>query len=173
MTCAQNGIMVGTGEDTFSPNATLTDAETLMLGYRLYDQTNGGDGSLLKMPEDYGYIRIISDDGSFVHEGYAGDRSLWEVPNIHYSAEGYRLCLRGYGEYTGGASGEATLTFCFLEMRTTGAALPTCWERLPIYPKSSTFRQFRMEATTISTSCMRPGSSAGWIPTAPLIPPRL
>ncbi len=119
MTCAQNGIMVGTGEDTFSPNATLTDAETLMLGYRLYDQTNGGDGSLLKMPEDYGYIRIISDDGSFVHEGYAGDRSLWEVPNIHYSAEGYRLCLRGYGEYTGGASGEATLTFGGKEYRGT------------------------------------------------------
>ncbi len=116
MTCAQSGIMVGTGENTFSPNATLTDAESLMLGYRLYDKANGGDGSLMKMPEDYGYIRIISDDGSFVHEGYASDGSLWEVPNIHYSSEGYRLCLRGY---TNGKPGGATLTFGGKEYRGT------------------------------------------------------
>lgn len=114
MTCVQNGIMVGTGEDTFSPNATLTDAESLMLAYRLYDQANGGDGSLLKMPEDYGYIKLISDDGSFVCEGYIGDRSLWEMPNAYTSSDGHRLCLQGY---TGGKSEGATLTFGGKEYR--------------------------------------------------------
>lgn len=116
MTCVQNGIMVGTGEDTFSPNATLTDAESLMLAYRLYDQANGGDGSLLKMPEDYGYVKLISDDGSFVCEGYIGDRSLWEMPNVYTSSDGHRLCLQGY---TGGESEGATLTFGGKEYRGT------------------------------------------------------
>ncbi|MCI9264030.1 MAG: hypothetical protein HFF06_05600 [Oscillospiraceae bacterium] len=114
MTCAQNGIMVGTGEDTFSPNATLTDAESLMLAYRLYDQANGGDGSLLKMPEDYGYVRLVSDDGSLVHEGYIGDGSLWEMPNVYTSSDGHRLCLRGAADRKPGG---AALTFGGKEYR--------------------------------------------------------
>lgn len=119
LTCAQNGIMVGRGENTFAPEATLTDAECLMLAYRLYDQANGGDGSLLKMPEDYGYIRIVSEDGSVVREGYAGDGSLWAVPNIHYSSEGYRLCLVGYSADEESKAGTATLTFDGKEYRGT------------------------------------------------------
>lgn len=118
-TCAQNGIMVGVGEGTFSPGTTLTDAECLMLAYRLYDQANGGDGSLLKMPEDYGYIRIISADGSVVREGYAGDGSLWTVPNIHYSSDGYRLCLVGYSADEESKAGGATLTYGGKEYRGT------------------------------------------------------
>lgn len=114
MTCAQNGIMVGTGENTFSPNATLTDAESLMLAYRLYDQANGGDGSLMKMPADYGYVRLVSDDGSLVREGYIGDRSLWEMPNVYSSSDGHRLCLLGY---TNGKPVGATLTFGGKEYR--------------------------------------------------------
>ena len=116
MTCVQNGIMVGTGENTFSPNATLTDAESLMLAYRLYDQANGGDGSLLKMPEDYGYIKIVSDSGSIVREGYIGDRSLWSMPNVYTSSDGLRLCLLGY---TSGETKGATLTFGGKEYRGT------------------------------------------------------
>lgn len=108
--------MVGTGENTFSPNATLTDAETLMLAYRLYDQANGGDGSLLKMPTDYGYVRIVSDDGSTVREGYIGDRGLWEMPNLYASSDGHRLCLRGDTE---GETVGATLTFGGKEYRGT------------------------------------------------------
>lgn len=119
MTCARAGIMVGTGENTFSPNATLTDAETLMLAYRLYDQALGGDGSLMKMPADYGYIKIVTDDGGFVHEGYVSDRERWTCPVVYSPVTGMRLCLRSYGEYTGGASGAATLTFGGKEYRGT------------------------------------------------------
>lgn len=116
MTCAQAGIMVGIGENTFSPNATLTDAETLMLAYRLYDQAGGGDGSLLKMPEDYCYIKLVSDDGATAREGYIGDRSLWKMPNPYSSSDGHRLCLLGY---TGGKTVGAVLTFGGKEYRGT------------------------------------------------------
>ncbi len=78
-----------------------------MLAYRIYAQANGGDGSLLKMPEDWNYLKLVSADGTFVHEGYAGDPSVWTMPNIYYSSTGYRLCPVGAGEIP---FGPATLT---------------------------------------------------------------
>lgn len=112
MTCAQSGVMVGVGENIFSPNATLTDAECAMLAYRIYDQAHGGDGSLMKMPEGYGYIKLVSEDGSYVHEGYAGDGDVWGTQIVFYNSHGYRL--RPYGEEK---LGPATVTFGGKEYR--------------------------------------------------------
>ena len=131
MTCARSGVMVGTGENTFSPNATLTDAECVMLAYRIYDQALGGDGALMKMPEDYGYFKLASDDGTFVREGYLGERSPWQIQNFSYSAFGYRLCFSGY--YPVGL-GAATLTFGGREYR---------GELRPMYRGSGRYEQDR------------------------------
>lgn len=43
--CAERGIMVGTGEDTFSPEATLSQNQCMVLALRLYDLCHGGDGA--------------------------------------------------------------------------------------------------------------------------------
>lgn len=51
-TCAEKGVMVGTGEGLFSPNARLSAAECLTLALRLYDLQRGGDGTLEKAPAD-------------------------------------------------------------------------------------------------------------------------
>lgn len=70
-TCAEKGIMVGTGEGIFSPNAVLTDAECLTLALRLYDMQRGGSGQLLKAPEDWGKITLTIEGGEQV-SGYPG-----------------------------------------------------------------------------------------------------
>lgn len=51
-TCAERGVMVGTGEGRFSPAAQLSDPECLTMALRLYDLQRGGDGTLEKAPED-------------------------------------------------------------------------------------------------------------------------
>ena len=88
-TCAREGIMMGTGEDTFSPEATLTYPECVMLAYRLYDKARGGDGSLSKAPEDWSYMTIDTDDGRLHHQGFAGDSNVW----------GYTSLTSGEGTY--------------------------------------------------------------------------
>ena len=91
MTCAQEGIMVGVGEGTFLPDATLTEAECVMLAYRLYDKSQGGDGSVMKRPERYRYIKLATDDGLFTHEGDGGDRSKWDTGHPVYAGGGLYL----------------------------------------------------------------------------------
>ncbi|MCI8651456.1 MAG: S-layer homology domain-containing protein [Oscillospiraceae bacterium] len=88
-TCAREGIMVGTGEDTFSQEATLTYPECVMLAYRLYDKAHGGDGSLLKAPEDWSYMTIDTDDGQLHHEGFAGDSNVWGYTSLTGGEERY------------------------------------------------------------------------------------
>lgn len=51
-TCADKGIMVGTGEGRFSPAAQLSDPECLTMALRLYDLQRGGSGTLEKAPAD-------------------------------------------------------------------------------------------------------------------------
>lgn len=75
--CAREGIMTGTGADAFSPEATLTYPECVMLAYRLYDRAHGGDGSLLKAPEGWGYMTLETDDGSLCYGGFGGDPYVW------------------------------------------------------------------------------------------------
>lgn len=113
MTCSQNGIMVGTEEHTFSPDAVLTQAECVMLAYRLYDVAHGGDGSVMKAPENHGYMKLVADDGKVIREGYGGDRSIWTISTYLYSTPyGLRLCLPGGGEGDPGdvKGTDATLT---------------------------------------------------------------
>lgn len=67
--CAERGIMVGTGEDTFSPGRELTRAECLTLAFRLYDLTRGQEHTMETAPEDWGKITLTLADG-MVYEGY-------------------------------------------------------------------------------------------------------
>lgn len=70
--CVEKGIMVGTAEDTFAPEATLTRAECATLALRLYDLRRGGDGSFEKAPEDWGKLTLTLADGTELTSfGYA------------------------------------------------------------------------------------------------------
>lgn len=71
--CTREGIMLGTSADTFSPDGILTDAECLTLGWRLYDQARGGDGSVPKAPENWGAITLKTDNGLVDVSGYLGE----------------------------------------------------------------------------------------------------
>ena len=68
-TCAQEGVMVGLGNGTFSPDTQLNTAECLTLALRLYDLQRGGDGTLEKAPEDWGKMTLTLNDGT-VFQGY-------------------------------------------------------------------------------------------------------
>lgn len=68
-TCVQEGVMVGTGEGRFSPDAELSVAECLTLALRLYDLQRGGDGTMEKVPEDWGKLTLTLNDGT-VFQGY-------------------------------------------------------------------------------------------------------
>ncbi len=71
MTCAERGVMVGTGEGIFSPDAALTNAECLTLALRLYDLRQGGGGAIFKAPENWGFMTLTLDDGQQI-SGYHG-----------------------------------------------------------------------------------------------------
>ena len=79
MTCAENGVMVGTREDCFSPVWELSAVECLTLAVRLYDLQRGGDGVMKKAPEDWGRITLTLADGT-VFDGCSEDGpfSWWE-----------------------------------------------------------------------------------------------
>jgi len=82
-TCAEKGIMVGTGEGAFSPDTPLTDAECLTLALRLYDLQRGGDGTFPTAPEGAGYMTLTLADGT-VFEGYGTASSpfyMWSWRN--------------------------------------------------------------------------------------------
>lgn len=72
--CAKKGIMVGTGEASFSPDTGLTTAECLTLALRLYDLQRGGTGELLHAPEDWGQIILTLADGTTI-TGYGEAQS--------------------------------------------------------------------------------------------------
>ena len=70
-TCAQEGVMVGLGDGTFSPTSELTAAECLTFALRLYDLRRGGDGTLETAPEDWGKLELALSDGTtFTRYGY-------------------------------------------------------------------------------------------------------
>ena len=64
-TCAERGVMIGTAQGVFSPDAQLSRAECRALAYRLYDIRRGGDGALLPAPEDWGYLTLAVDGHTF------------------------------------------------------------------------------------------------------------
>lgn len=50
--CAKDGIMIGTSETTFSPDAPLGLDQLQVLVIRLYNRLQGGDGTIPPLPED-------------------------------------------------------------------------------------------------------------------------
>ena len=68
-TCAEKGVMVGTGGDSFSPERELSQAECLTLAFRLYDLMQGNEHVIEKAPEDWGKLTLALADGT-VFEGY-------------------------------------------------------------------------------------------------------
>ena len=93
--CAQSGIMVGTGEGQFSPNAVLTEAECLTLALRLYDLQRDGTGSFLSAPEGAGYMTLTLQDGT-VFEGYGTSSSpFWTWAWINGN---WGVCVKSLGE---------------------------------------------------------------------------
>lgn len=63
------GVMIGTSETAFSPQAELTQAECLTLAFRLYDLLRGQEHIIEKAPEDWGKMILTLADGT-VFEGY-------------------------------------------------------------------------------------------------------
>lgn len=65
--CAKDGIMIGTSETTFSPNAPLGLDQLQVLLIRLYDRLHGGDGTIPPLPEDpMDYLQFLDADGNRV-----------------------------------------------------------------------------------------------------------
>lgn len=70
--CYEAGLMSGTGDGRFSPDQTLSYAETAVLAARLHQILSGGDGTLPAAPEDWGKIVMTCPDGTVI-EGYRED----------------------------------------------------------------------------------------------------
>lgn len=77
--CAERGIMVGTSETAFSPEAALSQNQCMVLALRLYDLCHGGDGAFDPAPEDWGRLTLTFADGEAV-TGDIHDETLWAWP---------------------------------------------------------------------------------------------
>lgn len=81
--CVDRGLMKGTGEGRFSPEAALNYAECMTLAWRLYDIQRGGDGSVETAPEDWGRLVLTAQDGTVIRT-YTGDVSRgWNAEGWH------------------------------------------------------------------------------------------
>lgn len=81
--CVDRGLMKGTGEGRFSPEATLNYAECMTLAWRLYDIQRGGDGSVEAAPEDWGRMTLTAQDGTVIRT-YTGDVGQgWNAEGWH------------------------------------------------------------------------------------------
>lgn len=118
-TSSEKGIMVGTGNGLFSPEAELTHAECLTLALRLYDLQRGGDGTLEKAPEDWGKCTLTIADGttwirwgehlqnpSFDRSGYFNGKN--QAPRYYVLAPGETVTERE--AWAMSHEGRATLT---------------------------------------------------------------
>lgn len=103
-TCAEQGVMVGTGGDRFSPEKTLSQAECLTLAFRLYDLMQGNEHVIEKAPEDWGKLTLTLADGTVLEGyGYQGQGetkifSWWSWKNDYEGA-----CAQVPGYLEGGA----------------------------------------------------------------------
>lgn len=86
--CAEQGLMVGTGEGQFSPDATLTQEECAVLALRLYDLSHGGDGVFEKAPRDWGYATFTFPDGQ-VRGGVWEDSASWDWARFSLADPGH------------------------------------------------------------------------------------
>lgn len=83
--CVGNGVMLGTGEGMFSPEAELTGAECLTLALRLYDVIQcGGDGDFLSAPEEWGKLTLTTEEGTiYTNHGTAAWK--FDLPNNSFA----------------------------------------------------------------------------------------
>ena len=81
-TCAEKGVMIGTGEALFSPDQQLSKAQCLTLALRLYDLCQGSTGALKKAPEDLGEMVLTLADGTQI-TGYQGDNDPFWCWSYH------------------------------------------------------------------------------------------
>lgn len=91
--CAERGIMVSTSETAFSPEATLSQNQCMVLALRLYDLCHGGDGAFNPAPEDWGRLTLTFADGETV-TGDIHDETLWAWPmtsRVDYGHLGFLL----------------------------------------------------------------------------------
>lgn len=62
--CLDRGLMKGTGNDAFSPNATVSLAEVMTVAVRLHYQWNGGAGDPPAAPADWGTGTLTTPSGA-------------------------------------------------------------------------------------------------------------
>ena len=61
--CAREGVMNGTGNNAFSPEKVLTNAEAAVLAARIHTLCRGGDGTFEQAPAEWGLVTIRLPDG--------------------------------------------------------------------------------------------------------------
>lgn len=97
--CVEEGLMQGTGDGRFDPQRELTDAEAMTLAYRLYDKSQGGDGSVEHAPEDWNRFTMTLSNGVEI-TGY-GDDEIDAGPFSYFDGYSQLGCLTAvlyYGE---------------------------------------------------------------------------
>ena len=62
--CAQDGLMNGTGNNAFTPDGVMTQAEAATLAARIHSLCHGGDGTFEQAPAEWGLVTIRLPDGS-------------------------------------------------------------------------------------------------------------
>lgn len=62
--CVDHGLLKGTGDDTFSPDATVTVAEVMTVAVRLHYQAQGGTGDPPAAPADWGAGTLTTPSGA-------------------------------------------------------------------------------------------------------------
>ncbi len=166
--CAAKGIMIGTSVTTFSPEATLTEAECSVLALRLHDLLHGGDGVFDPAPEDWGGKKMtltLADGTTFEGYGPQGDGervfSWWEwrngvmgvcaqVPGWSYeqdisaNIQGQRAWMDAHPDICGFDDASATLTLNGVTYQGTAQ----CW--MPVGPYVFMFKPEIEEAEEVN-----------------------
>lgn len=96
----QEGLLVGTTQDTFSPAGTMTVDQAITLAARLYSAAHGEDGKVPPLPDlSEPFARLYDEDGKLIasvtlDEGMKTDLVQTEYPGTWSSmGEGFYLAL--------------------------------------------------------------------------------
>ena len=98
--CYETGLMNGTGDGTFSPDAMVTTAEAATLAARIHHILNGGDGVLPEAPAAWGQITVTREDGvtlslySSASTGFwVNDRCFPKLKRLSWTIHAYIFLL--------------------------------------------------------------------------------
>ena len=114
--CQSVGLMQGTGEDTFSPEGTVTLAEVMTVVARLHELSQGGDGVLPQAPAAWGIGSLTTLEGStlltFSAQDLVSGRLSYHYDNeqprrLHLQLSVNAAQLRALTPAGGGSSGAA------------------------------------------------------------------